>query len=91
MEKRVLEAEKIEDPVAKDLFIRYNMDPVKWQATSRGHFPFNVPLNYIIGVPLVVPIVFLLLDFIIVDKDYSSLATIIQTIVVSVGAYYISD
>ena len=91
MIKRSAESFKITDPVCRDLYIRYNMDPAKWQSTSRGHFPFNTSLNLIIGIPLVVPLLFLLLDFVVVDKDYGSLWTIVQTIMVSIAAYYLSD
>jgi len=77
--------------VEKDLFIRYSMDPKTWRLAQRDHFPYNVKLEYIVGIPLVFPLIFLVCDLAIVDKDMKALKTIIQTIAVSLLAYYISD
>lgn len=91
MEKRAAQAESWQDPVEKDLFIRYNMDPEVWRKSQRNHFPYNVPLDLIVGVPLVLPIAALIVDLAFIDKDYSYLMTVIQTLGVSICAFYISD
>ena len=91
MEKRAAKASSWEDPIEKDLFIRYNMDPEVWRKSQRNHFPYNVPLDLIVGAPLVLPILVLLLDLAFIDKDYTYLKTVMQTLGVSMFAYYISD
>ena len=48
------------DWVEKDLFVRYNMDQKIWKAAQRTGFPYNLTLEWIIGVPLICPLVFLL-------------------------------
>ena len=79
----------ITDPVEKDLLIRYSMDPKTWRLSQRQGFPFNVPLEFIVGVPLVAPLSFLIFDLAIIDRK--SLWTILQTIGVSIIAFLISD
>jgi hypothetical protein len=81
----------IVDRIEKDLFVRYNMDPVKWREAQRRGFPYNVPLELILGVPLVVPLFFILSSLFLNMKSTFYLKTIIQTIVSSLFGYFISD
>ena len=69
-------AQDMPDGEGKELFVRYGMDPERWKATQRDRCPYNMPLAWIVGVPLVTPLVFLVLDLAIVDKDYTCLRII---------------
>jgi hypothetical protein len=79
----------LNDEIEKDLHERYNMDPKVWRKAQRHGFPYNIPLDYIVGIPLFAPLAFLIFDLAIIDRK--SLWTVIQTIGVSVAAYLISD
>ena len=74
----------------RSLFIRYGMDAKIWQASQRNYFPYNVPLEFIAGVPLVAPISVLIYNL-YVDKDWAYLKTVLQTLGVSLIGFHISD
>ena len=52
---------------------------------------YSTPIEIIIGVPLVVPLIFLLFDLGVRDRNFGYFSTILQTIAVSCVAFYISD
>ena len=67
------------------------MDSKIWKAAQRNHFPYNVKLEWIVGVPLVLPLGFLLIHMTVVHPDVAFLKTILQTLGVSVLGYLLSD
>ena len=78
------------DDTERSIFVRYGMDAKIWQASQRNYFPYNVPLEFIAGVPLVAPIAVLIYNL-SVDKDWAYLKTILQTLGVSLIGFHISD
>jgi len=89
--RRTLEAEKIKDPVEKDIFIRYGMEPAIWRKSQRNYFPYNLSLTSVICVPFVVPMGYLLFHLTVVTSDLKGLKTLLQTIVVSMLGYLLTD
>ena len=67
------------------------MDPATWRLTLRSSPFYSTPLEYIIGLPLILPLIFLLFDLWITDQNYSYFMTILQTIGISCLAFYTSD
>jgi hypothetical protein len=59
------------DPVEIDLKSRYSMDTQLWRATNRSAWHYSTPLEWIIGIPLVLPLLYLLL--VLGMKDYQHL------------------
>jgi hypothetical protein len=53
------------------------MDPKIWKAAQRNHFPYNVSLELIVGVPLFFPIIYLVLNLALFEKNYEYLKTIL--------------
>ena len=45
-----------------DLFIRYSMDHKIWRAAQRNTWVYDIPLKVIIGGPMVLPLIFLLIN-----------------------------
>ena len=90
--KRETQAQKMtfKDDTERSIFVRYGMDAKIWQASQRNYFPYNVPLEFIAGVPLVAPIAVLIYNL-SVDKDWAYLKTILQTLGVSLIGFHISD
>jgi len=64
---------KLKGKIEKDLYVRYNMNPNLWRNSERNYFPYNVPLEIIVGTPLVLPLVFLIYVLGIRDTNYSLL------------------
>lgn len=97
MEKRASDAKtmrakgELRDDVEVDLYVRYSMSPQIWRKSQRDYFPYNVKIEWICGIPLVAPLVFLLCDLTIIDQNLGYLKIILQTICVSLFAFYISD
>jgi len=69
MNKREEEADKdnMTDREERDLYVRYNMDMKIWRKAQRHHFPYNVSLEMIVGLPFCMPIIFLVIDLGMVD------------------------
>ena len=67
------------------------MNPETWRKAQRNHFPYNTELEYIVGIPLIAPLAFLVFDLAIVQRYLNGLKTVIQTIAVSVAAFWITD
>jgi len=76
-ERRVLEAEKLSDPIEKDLLIRYNMDTVIWRASMRNDFPYTLGFNTLFGVPFIIPMVAIIVNLSMVSLNFTYLNTLI--------------
>lgn len=50
------------NPIESDLFIRYSMDHKIWRAAQRNNWIYDIPLKFIIGGPMVLPLIFLLIN-----------------------------
>ena len=91
IDRRKKDAEKLTDPIEKDLLIRYNMDPVIWRQCQRNYFPYNVNINLISGIPLILPLAFLIFNFGVLDQNFVYLKTIISVIALSAIGYHLCD
>ncbi len=67
------------------------MDPKIWRNSQRKEFLYNIKLEWIVGIPIIFPLIFLIFDLAIRDKNYSYLMTIISIIAMSAVAFYVSD
>ena len=76
-ERRVLEADKLNDPIEKDLMLRYNMDTVIWRDSMRNDFPYTLGFNVLFGIPFIIPMVAIIVNFSMVSLNYSYLNTLI--------------
>lgn len=90
-DRRVLEAEKLTDPIEKDLMIRYNMDPVIWRDSMRNEFPYNLSFNLLFGIPFIIPMAAIIINLSMVSLNFSYLNTLIQVLLMSLSGFYISD
>jgi len=79
MQKRAKEADdkNITDRVEKDIFITYNMDLKIWRNAQRHHFPYNISLEFIVGVPFFLPLIYMVVDLAVFSKNFLFLKTII--------------
>ena len=50
------------NPVETDLFVRYSMDPQIWRAAQLKSAIHSIPLKVIVGAPMVLPLLFLLIN-----------------------------
>lgn len=78
----------ISDPTLKELQERYKMDAEIWKKSKRG-FPFNIPLNLILGTAIGAPVLASLYAF-----DFSNQylwKVYIFTLVMSVIAFFVTD
>ena len=67
------------------------MDPKVWRDAQRRGFPYNIPLEVICGVPLVLPLVYLIVMGLFQYKETIYLSTVLHTIGWSFVGYYASD
>ena len=67
------------------------MNPKIWQSSQKNYFPYNISLNAIVRIPLVLPIAFLLYEITFIHGNQPLFKTVLQIILVSVFAYYLSD
>lgn len=81
----------IVDSVERDIYVRYNMDPELWRQAQRKGFPYNVPLEVILGGPLIVPLAYLLFSLIQNMRNTYYLMTVLQTVAWSLVGYYCAD
>jgi hypothetical protein len=50
------------EEVEHDLYVRYSMDHKVWRAATIKSAVHSIPLKYIAGIPLFVPLVFIVLN-----------------------------
>jgi len=74
--------------IEEDLSQRYAMDTKVWRKTLRSSFMYSTPLEVIVGLPLFLPLVYILVDRGLKDSYFF---TILQTVAVSFFAFYASD
>ena len=79
------------DPIEKDIFIRYNMDHKIWKASCDNSFVHKFSIGQITGAPMILPLVFLLINRAQNGVDHPYFRTIVQTLVVSFCAYFVTD
>ena len=67
------------------------MDAVIWRQCQRHHFPYNTSLGLIVGIPLVLPLIFLVINFGVLEKNFVYLKTIVLVIALSAFGYHLCD
>ena len=69
------------------------MDTKVWKAAQRTDFPYNISLEWIVGLPFVFPLIAFLYQLCLINirGDNQFLKTAAQTIVMSIIAFYVSD
>ena len=90
-EERRKTADKLSDPIEKDIWVRYGMKPEIWRKSNRTDFPYMFVPNDVMTIALtilVIPLVYL--GFLISGHELY-LKTIVLTIVTSVAAYFVSS
>ena len=79
------------NPLETDLFVRYSMDHKVWRAAQRMSGIYNLPLYVIVGGPMVLPLIFLLINRGLNGLYDPHFLTLIQTIIVSISACFLTD
>ena len=90
-DRRVSDAEKLSDPIEKELMMRYNMDPVIWRDSMRADFPYTAGFNTLFGLPFLIPVAAITINFAAVSLNFQYLNTLIQVLLLSLSGYFISD
>ena len=67
------------------------MDPVLWRECQRNDFPYNLSLGWVIGIPFLIPMLFVIFDMGVIHKNFIYLKTILLVILMSICGYLISD
>lgn len=69
---------------------RYGMDTEVWRKCQRHIFPYNARLETIVGLPLIIPLLYLGVN-VFQTKTYKEGITLAQTLAVSVVGYMLTD
>lgn len=67
------------------------MDAVIWRASMRPDFPYNLDLKWIVGVPFILPMAYIIFDMAVIAKNFIYLKTILLVLLMSICGYVISD
>ena len=69
---------------------RYNMDPEIWKKSQRHSFPFNMSLNRVVGLSVLLPVSLLVLPFGTSAIKAETVWILVITLAISVFAFYLA-